>query len=575
MGGGPRLVFDGPPALTDLAMAAGLTIRESAAVVTLGGRWDASTLIRPDAAMIHRYEEQTNHRVDFSNGRMREVVVGLTPESILYKRFNSVTQVFEQPFTVQQYLDSSDVKWRCEASWRGSTSGNAFIAKDRAGKPYVIDNGSGVKLVMRDSFEALVKTMERQPAPAVAAPEHDPAPLTLMDELQAAGLAPISAESLTGLLVDEPRPAGWPKPQTITEVEWFAAKTHPPCIVENYIWADVRLLVAPGGVGKTTVVLTESIHIVLARPLYGLEIKESGVVVIVTAEDGREMMIARLRSIAKGMNLAEEEERLVRERVIILDVVGMGLRLTAVTDNIVVTDCAVSQMIGNLKPLKPSMVIIDPAVSFGVGESRVNDAEQGLIEAARHIHRELGCNVTYIHHTGQSVARDKIRDQYAGRGGSAFADGSRMVNVLMPLTAEEWLKGTGQPLPEGSTGIVLARAKQTYTPPQPDIYLLRTGFLYTAVEPVEPSPTAKMEAEVAKILSIFEADTSNELTGNKLELMSKDIGIGQKRIRDLLKVLIDDGRVTKVDKTGVKKGARYYLAIAEQHSTNLSKEAEQ
>ncbi|MFV2089777.1 MAG: AAA family ATPase [Pseudomonadales bacterium] len=398
-----------------------------------------------------------------------------------------------------------------------------------------------------------------------------------MAEIAEAGLQVQAGAPLTGELMPNPSSgeSRWPIPSVISDLEWSTARMTPPCVVENYIWADVRLLVAPGGVGKTTVVLTESIHIVLARPLYGLEIKESGVVVIVTAEDGREMMIARLRSIAKSMNLTEDETRLVRERVIILDVVGLGLRLTAVTNNVVVTDNTVDQMIENLRHLAPSMVIIDPAVSFGVGESRVNDAEQGLIEAARHIHRVLGCNVTYIHHTGQSVAREKIRDQYAGRGGSAFADGSRMVNVLMPLAAAEWLKETGQPLPEDSTGMVLARAKQTYTPPQPDIYLLRTGFLYTAVEPVEPRATANVDADAAKILVIIEEDTSQTLTTNKLELMSKDIGIGQKRIRDLLKVLIEDGRVIKVGKSGVKQGAHHYLITAKQHAENPPQEVEQ
>jgi RecA-family ATPase len=40
------------------------------------------------------------------------------------------------------------------------------------------------------------------------------------------------------------------------------------------------------------------------------------------------------------------------------------------------------------------------------------------------------CCVRYIHHSGKQNGRDKATDQYAGRGGSAFADGCRMVHVL-------------------------------------------------------------------------------------------------------------------------------------------------
>jgi RecA-family ATPase len=89
------------------------------------------------------------------------------------------------------------------------------------------------------------------------------------------------------------------------------------------------------------------------------------------------------------------------------------------------------------------LVTIDPSVSFGVGESGVNDPEQGLIEAGRRLRKTLNCRVRFIHHTGKQVARDQIKDQYAGRGGSAFADGARMVHVLQPLNAAEWHKAAG------------------------------------------------------------------------------------------------------------------------------------
>jgi RecA-family ATPase len=62
---------------------------------------------------------------------------------------------------------------------------------------------------------------------------------------------------------------------------------------------------------------------------------------------------------------------------------------------------AIDDLIEEARPLAPVLVIIDPAVSFGVGETRVNDAEQGLIEAARRIRAALGCCVRYVHHTGR------------------------------------------------------------------------------------------------------------------------------------------------------------------------------
>ena len=93
-------------------------------------------------------------------------------------------------------------------------------------------------------------------------------------------------------------------------------------------------------------------------------------------------------------------------------------------------------------------------MSFGVGESRVNDAEQGLIEAFRIIRNQLDCCVEGIHHTGKANARDKSTDQYSGRGGSALADGARMVAVLYTLTPSEWLQATGTSLGADESGLV-------------------------------------------------------------------------------------------------------------------------
>ena len=54
-----------------------------------------------------------------------------------------------------------------------------------------------------------------------------------------------------------------------TESELGSAQLHPKCIVENIYYADVGALFAPGGVGKTTVKIYESICIALGRDLWG------------------------------------------------------------------------------------------------------------------------------------------------------------------------------------------------------------------------------------------------------------------------------------------------------------------
>jgi len=203
----------------------------------------------------------------------------------------------------------------------------------------------------------------------------------------------------------------WPRPLAFDLAEIQAARIYPECIVEDYLYSDVALFPAPGATGKTTLMLYEAACIAGGSDnLYSKRILKHGPVVIITAEDAREQMGARLREILldNGM-LAKQAE--ILKNILVCDVAGLGLKLTEVDRDVVVTSATLNSLIRFLSATKPVIVIIDPAVSFGVGESRVNDSEQGLIEAARTIRNAVGCCVRFVHHTGKKNAQEGAVDQ--------------------------------------------------------------------------------------------------------------------------------------------------------------------
>lgn len=367
-------------------------------------------------------------------------------------------------------------------------------------------------------------------------------------------------------VIKDPAPppvSTWTPPLTISDQEWMLARSSPDCIVENYLFADVGVLFAPGGVGKTTLVLYESICIALGLPLYDLEVKKPGPVMILTAEDSREMLIARLRAICAAMELSYPQIRTVRERVQISDVTGSGLRLTRVIDDVVLPTASVDEIADKCAASPPVLIVIDPAVSFGVGESRVNDAEQGLIEAARRLRNRLNCCVRYIHHTGKTNGKEKSLDQYSGRGGSAFSDGARMVHVMQPLTGKEWRERTGQDLAMGETGLILARPKMSYSPPQAEILIRRKGYAYQAVEHAARN---SMEAQRERADAVFrliedEVKQGHFPTQNSLQPLAAGLGLTRAELRDAVAWLESVERVEKTKRhdTG-KGGARTYLS---------------
>jgi hypothetical protein len=351
-------------------------------------------------------------------------------------------------------------------------------------------------------------------------------------------------------------------PASIGEDEWDSANPSPFCIVDSWFYEDVGVFIAPGGTGKTTLVLFEAIHIVLGLKLFGYEVVNSGPVVILTAEDSREMLVARLRMIAAQMGLTEDQMRTIRKNVIIDDLSGKGFKLTEVVRDVVMPSKNVDRFIAAAKDLSPAIAFIDPAVSFGVGESRVNDAEQGLIEAARRIRNELSCAVVYVHHTGKEAALSKRRDQYAGRGGSAFADGCRMVHVLQNVPPEAWLEATGDDLKNGESGLVLARPKVSHARPQPDLYIKRIGYRFESFEQGGAGATSLLEANGNKVLAILREQIAagGYPTGRSITPLAREQKIPQKTLRETIDWLVSTMRVHETPlTTGGRGGARSYL----------------
>lgn len=360
----------------------------------------------------------------------------------------------------------------------------------------------------------------------------------------------------------ESEESAWVAPSPIGGDEWDTARLTPDCVVENHFYADVGVFVAPGGNGKTTLILYQAIHIVLGLPLFGHEVRKPGPVVIVTAEDARERLVARLRCIVQELELDPEATDRVRHGIRIADVSGGAFRLTAVRGDVVVPNDELDRVINDCCVLNPVLVVFDPAVSFGVGESRVNDAEQGLIEAARKLRRACNCCVLYIHHTGKQVARDKLRDQYAGRGGSAFADGARMVHVLQTLDADEWRKETGgDVLVPGETGMVLARPKMSYCPPVADLFVKRSGYSFSVVGRIAHDPATERDEDAEHLwqylASELQADRfhSQRSLEAALHLWTRD------RVRKALAWLESRLRIESRPKPGprVRGGSHRYL----------------
>ncbi len=352
----------------------------------------------------------------------------------------------------------------------------------------------------------------------------------------------------------------------ITPQEMATARLTPRVILQDLLYADVRTRISAGGTGKTTVALFEAVTLALGRELWGRKPERACRTAIVTREDGRETLVARLREITRDMDLSSAEEAAVSRSIRIVDLSGVAFRLSEVIGDVVYPHRAnLDALVQALGPWRPDWIIFDPLVSFGVGESRVNDAEQGLIEAFRVLRNELDCCVEGIHHSGKANARDKTLDQYSGRGGSALSDGCRMVAVMQPLEPAEWLRQTGVQLADGETGLVMALPKLSYAKTQEPIYIRRRGYRFESVETRRANPQQETENRARLVLEFIRTEyrEGRKYSKEALENSTERLKLSRKEIREASTLLMVDGRVIYNGGKG-KAGAHFEpLSFAE------------
>ncbi|MBK8184915.1 MAG: AAA family ATPase [Candidatus Competibacteraceae bacterium] len=344
------------------------------------------------------------------------------------------------------------------------------------------------------------------------------------------------------------------------------ARLHPRCIVEYQLYADLAVVNAEGGTGKTTLLLYEAVHIALGRDLWGCRVLNPGRTLFITAEDGEEILQARLLKIMDALNMTDYERRKVADSIMFWDLSGTMARLAELDarGNLVLTELA-DRIVDTYCDAGLAQVIFDPVVSFSPGERIVNDGEQAIVTACRRITRGLDCCVRLIHHSGQANARNGAIDQYAGRGGTALPDGCRMVTILANATRVLLPKPDGFDLQPGETGFLMARAKLSYAPPQPNIWIRRRGwtFEYFIETPRNAEAVRDHDADkVAKFLT-EELHHGRRYTARSLEDSGR-LKLPRARLRAALATLETAGRLDERElPTDQRRGRKkHYLHCA-------------
>jgi len=323
----------------------------------------------------------------------------------------------------------------------------------------------------------------------------------------------------------------------------------PEFIAHQILPAEIGGLMAPGGVGKTTLLLDMSLRLILGRPLFGHEVLRPGPVLILTAEDGLERVKHRLHRLGQSLNLTDAEIEKLGDCLFVEDMTGLNARFVESDQYGNLSQTAtVDRLIETYREAGLVLIVIDPTVFFGPGERFVNDAEAALAQVGARIRRKLKCAVIFVHHTGKANARGGVVDQYAGRGGSALPDGLRFVWVLATHVKddEDFKAPSTVPSHVMAEGRLLRLhiAKLTDAPrPLAPIWLQRSGFGFEVVEPTTESTNDRRAADLDKLRAFLAGELEQGIRYSKrsVEDEATRLGMGRNVVRSLVNAGLQKG----------------------------------
>lgn len=247
----------------------------------------------------------------------------------------------------------------------------------------------------------------------------------------------------------------------------------------------VGALVAAGGTGKTTLLLTLGICIALGIPFFGCQVKQ-GSFVLLSNDDSQEDLDAALARVGRAVGLSVDEWDIVAQKFRVMSLHGRGglKTFTEMSGGATVAtglELDILKAVGKIPDLVG--IALDTLRQFSGGNSNDEQVIKLTIAGATEIAHKTGAFVVFPHHTGKQNYRDAVVDMYCGSGSAAIADNCRFVLLLQTATwsdIEMKVRRTGC---EQGSPLVLTSTRGSLLVPAPEpIYLHRNGFLIERIE---------------------------------------------------------------------------------------------
>lgn len=201
---------------------------------------------------------------------------------------------------------------------------------------------------------------------------------------------------------------------------------------------QVTTLVAPGGVGKSTLTLAWAASIATQQNLAAAAPHERGKVWVINNEDDETELYRRFAAVQQhyGIDWKDLSERLILS--------GRGDRkfrvATRNAGRVLSASKHVEQAISFIRAYHISTLIIDPMVGTHDGQENDNAEMEIVMDCYRRIAREGGCSVCVVHHTSKPQGGSSegfAGNANASRGATAVINAARVSLTLFDMSEKD------------------------------------------------------------------------------------------------------------------------------------------
>ncbi len=238
--------------------------------------------------------------------------------------------------------------------------------------------------------------------------------------------------------IEAPKLLPTPDPSAIsaTPFKWVAPTAIPPrewIYGQHYIRRFISSTVAPGGLGKSSLIIAEALAIGTGRPLLGVAIDQRTNVWLWNGEDPQDELNRRVMATAMHYKLTEKD---IEGRLFVDNGRQMPIIVAERTrDGVVIQAPVVDQVIATIQDNAIGVMIVDPFIAC----HRVTDNDNNEIERVAKIWAAIadvtGCAIELVHHVRKTTGNEiQVED---GRGAGALLAATRAARTLNRMTAEE------------------------------------------------------------------------------------------------------------------------------------------